>query len=349
MKAAVLHGIRDIKYEEVDMPQMGPNDVLIKVKVCGICGSDIPRYFSDAAHFYPIILGHEFSGVIADKGKNVPENISIGNRAAVAPLMPCHTCSACQKGLHSLCKNYKFVGSSFNGAMADFVVVPYKNIITFPDTVSFTQGAFFEPSTIGLHGLFCADYCGGNTVAILGVGTIGLFTMQWCKLLGARQIVAFDIDDDRLELAKKLGADEIVNTTQDDFMNKAQSYVENEGYEYVFETAGNNITMNYAFQLAGNRSTVCFIGTSSKDLNFSWRDFELMNRKEFNLTGSWMGYSAPFPGKEWILTSEYLSKDKLIIDENIIDTVYEMEEGKIAFERFATPGSVKGKILLVNE
>ena len=120
------------------------------------------------------------------------------------------------KGLYSLCSNYKFVGSRVNGAMADYVAVS-KNIVVFPDTVDYKTGAFFEPSTIALHGLKCANFCGGKNVAILGVGTIGVFTVQWAKLLGAKKIVVFDIDDSRLELAKKIGADEGFNTLDADF------------------------------------------------------------------------------------------------------------------------------------
>lgn len=347
MKVAALHGKRDIRYEEVDKPVLKPGEVLIAVKACGICGSDIPRYISDAAHFYPIVLGHEFSGVIEKKGEAVPDNIQIGTRASVAPLLPCHECESCQKGNHSLCKNYQFIGSRVNGALADYVAVPYKNIVTFSDNVSFEEGAFFEPATIALHGLKCANYCAGKTVAVLGIGTIGVFTIQWAKILGARKLVVFDIDDKRLELAKKLGADEGYNTLNENFLDKALTSTN--GFDYVFETAGNQITMNYSFKLAGNKSSVCFIGTSSKDLQFPWRDFELMNRKEFKLTGSWMGYSAPFPGDEWELTSEYFNNGQLIIDESFIDTVYEMKDVKIAFERFSNPREVSGKILLVNK
>lgn len=230
--------------------------------------------------------------------------------------------------------------------MADYVAVPYKNMICFSDTVSFQTGAFFEPSTIALHGLKCANYYAGKKVAVLGAGTIGAFTLQWAKVLGARHLSVFDIDDKRLELAKRLGADDVYNTLEDNFLE--QALTAHKGYDYIFETAGNPITMNYAFKLADNKASVCFIGTSSKDVVFPWKNFELMNRKEFTLTGSWMGYSAPFPGEEWKMTSDYFAKGLIKIDESLIDTVYEMKDAAIAFERFAIPNSVSGKILLVN-
>lgn len=347
MKAAVLHNKRDIKYEDIPMPELKEDEVLIAVKACGICGSDVPRYMADEARFFPIVLGHEFSGLIEQKGEKVPDHIKIGGRASVAPLIPCHECENCQKGNHSLCKHYKFIGSRVNGAMADYVAVPYRNIVQFSDTVSFKEGAFFEPSTIALHGVKCADYKPGKTVAILGAGTIGIFTIQWAKILGARKLVVFDIDDNRLNIAKELGANEVYNTLEEDFMEKALASTN--GYDYVFETAGNGITMNYAFKLAANKSSVCFIGTAHKDVQFPWRDFELMNRKEFHLTGSWMGYSAPFPGDEWTMTSEYFNNGKLVINDNFIDTIYPMKDAETAFERFSNPREVSGKILLVNE
>ena len=119
-------------------------------------------------------------------------------------------------------------------------------------------------------------------------------------------------------------------------------------FDFVFETAGNQITIRYAFHLAGNRSSVYYIGTSSKDLTFPWREFELINRKEFNLTGSWMSYSAPFPGDEWIMTAEYFAENKLVVLDEFIDTIYEMKDAGKAFERFANPRDVSGKLLLVN-
>jgi len=348
MKAAVLHGVEDLRYEEIPTPKAGPGEVVIHVKATGICGSDIPRVNGTAAHYYPIVLGHEFSGIVSEIGEGVT-NIKIGDRVTAAPLIPCMTCDDCQKGDFALCKDYKFIGSSLFGSFGDYVKAPAMNVVKFNDNVGFIQSAFFEPATVALHGIKCASYHGGETVAILGGGTVGLFTMQWAKILGARKVIVFDISDSRLELAKRLGADECINTTSQNFLQEAMALTKGKGYGFVFETAGQNATMNMAFELAANKASVCFIGTSSKDLSFSWKQFEQMNRKEFHLTGSWMSYSAPFPGDEWTMTADYFSNGKLKFDEALVYKEFPMSKAAEAFKLFKIPGEVKGKLMLVNK
>ena len=152
-----------------------------------------------------------------------------------------------------------------------------------------------------------------------------------------------------MELAKRLGADETINTTQDGFMEKALELTGGAGYQYVFETAGVTTTMYMAFELAANKSHVCFIGTPTKDLTFTPKMWENMNRKEFKLTGSWMSYSAPFPGKEWKLTAHFFATGQLKFDEGLIFKKFPMAQAAEAFRLYKTPGAVKGKIMLVNE
>lgn len=348
MKAAVLHAKGDLRYEDYPTPEPGAGQVLVRVKAAGICGSDIPRVLGDGAHFYPIILGHEFSGEIVSIGSGV-KSVSEGNRVAAVPLVPCFACSDCQQGNYSQCGHYSFIGSRVQGGFADFVVLPERNVIPFDKTVSFEQGAFFEPSTVALHGLKCAGYHGGEDVAILGGGTIGLFAAQWAMIFGAKRVFVFDIDNERLALAKKLGVDVTINTLAPDFRETVKEYTKGKGFGFVFETAGVDVTMKLAFELAGNKASVCFVGTPTKELVFTPKLFENMNRKEFKLTGSWMSYSAPFPGSEWALTAHYFGNGKLKFDDSLIFQKLPMKNAAEGFEMYRTPGRVKGKILLVNE
>ncbi len=348
MKAGVVHAKYDIRYEEIEKPVPKAGQVLVKVKYTGICGSDIPRVNGDACHFFPNVLGHEFSGTVAEIGEGVT-TLKTGDRVAGVPLIPCMECEDCQKGNYSLCKHYSFVGSRQFGSFAEYVVVPERNLVKFDDEVSFEQGAFFEPATVALHGLERNEYRGGKTVAILGGGTIGLLTMQWAKIFGARRVVVFDIVPERLELAKRLGADCTVNTLDADFMNQALALTDNRGFEYVYETAGNAITMKMAFSLAANKAQVCFIGTPTKELTFSVSEWENINRKEFKLTGSWMSYSAPFPGHEWKMAAHYFKTGQLKFDESFIFKKIPLSEIASAFELYRTPGAVKGKILIDSE
>ncbi len=348
MKAAVLHAKDDLRYEEYPMPIIEAGEVLVRVKATGICGSDIPRVLGDAAHSYPIVLGHEFSGEVVEIGEGVTK-LKVGDRVAGAPLLPCMACEDCQKGNYSLCKFYSFIGSRKQGSFGDYVKMPEKNAVKFEANVSYEQGAFFEPSTVALHGLNCLPYRGGEDVAILGGGTIGLFTAQWAKIFGAKRVFVFDIDDGRLELAKKLGADITINTLKPNFKDTVSQLTQNKGFGFVYETAGVDVTMKLAFEIAGNKAGVCFIGTPTKDLVFTPKLFENMNRKEFTLTGSWMSYSAPYPGKEWQLTAHYFSTGQLKFDESMIFKKLPMSQIKSGFDLYKTPGAVKGKILLIND
>lgn len=348
MKAGVVHAREDIRYEEIEKPVPKEGQVLIKVKYTGICGSDVPRVNGDACHFFPNVLGHEFSGTVESVGKGVT-SVQPGDRVAGVPLVPCMKCEDCQKGNYSLCKHYSFIGSREYGSFAEYVVVPERNAVKFEDAVSFEQGAFFEPATVALHGLQRVDYKGGKNVAILGGGTIGLLTMQWAKIFGAKQVVVFDIEPARLELAKKLGATAGINTLDPDFMTQAMALTDGRGFDYIYETAGNTITMKMAFELAGNKAQMCYIGTPTKELTFSVKEWENMNRKEFTLTGSWMSYSAPFPGKEWELTAHYFKTGDLKFDESFIYKKIPLSRIAEAFELYKTPGTVKGKILIDSE
>lgn len=348
MKAAVVCANEDVRYMDYEEPQVSEGMVKIRVKASGICGSDIPRVLHHGVHFYPIVLGHEFSGEVVEIGEGVTK-VQVGDKVTGAPLLPCLKCDDCQNGNYSLCKHYSFIGSRQQGSNADYVVIPERNAVPFDKSISYEQGAMFEPSTVALHGLKLNDYKGGEYVAVLGCGTIGIFTAQWAKIFGAKKVVVFDISDERLALAKRMGADEVVNTTKEDFMTEAKAITGGKGYGYVFETAGQVPTMHMAFELAGNKANVCFIGTPHVDLTFTPKMWENMNRKEFKLTGSWMSYSAPFPGKEWELTAHYFATGQLKYDPEFVYKKIPMSQAQEAFQLFKTPGLVKGRILLVNE
>jgi Threonine dehydrogenase and related Zn-dependent dehydrogenases len=340
MKAAVLYGNEDLRYTDFPDPVVKAGTVKIRIKATGICGSDIPRVLHNGAHFYPVVLGHEFSGDVVEIGEGVTK-VKVGDRVSGAPLLPCLKCNDCQKGDYSLCKHYSFVGSREQGSFADYVVIPERNAVKYDDSVPYEQAAMFEPSTVALHGLKCNDYKGGGEVAVVGGGTIGIFTAQWAKIFGAKNVTVFDILDSRLELAKKLGADFTVNTSKETF-DKSK-------YDYVFETAGNVETMKLSFELAANKSHVCFIGTPHEDLTFTPKLWECMNRKEFKLTGSWMSYSAPFPGDEWELTAHYFGTSQLKFDPALIYKTFPMSQAADAFNLYKIPGEVKGKLMLINE
>jgi len=348
MKAAVLHANKDLRYEEYKTPSVKPGFVKVHVRATGICGSDVPRVLNNGAHFYPIVLGHEFSGDVIELGEGV-ESLKVGDTVSGVPLIPCLKCANCQKGDYALCKFYSFIGSREQGSFADYVVIPELNAVKYDPAIPYEQAAMFEPSTVALHGIMLQDYKGGETVAIIGGGTIGLFTMQWAKIYGAEKTVVFDIDDGRLAIAKRLGADEVINSRDSGFMDIAMDVTDGAGFGYVFETAGNPIAMRMAFELAAGKAGVCFIGTPHVDLCFTPPEWENLNRKEFRLTGSWMSYSAPFPGKEWDLTAHYFASGELKFDDELIFKTFPMSKAAEAFALYENPLHVGGKIMLIND
>ncbi len=348
MKAAVLYGNGDIRFDDWETPVCRPGTVKVHVRATGICGSDVPRVLHNGAHFYPVVLGHEFSGDVVEVGEGVT-NVKVGDTVSGAPLVPCMKCGDCQSGNFALCRHYSFIGSREQGSFAEYVVMPAQNAVKYDPSIPYEQAAMFEPSTVAIHGLLQGDYRGGGTVAVLGCGTIGIFTAQWVKIFGAKKLVVFDIDEGRLALARRMGANETVNTLEPDYMAKAMALTGGGGFDHVFETAGNPITMRMAFDLAANKANVCFIGTPHTDLTFTPKQWENMNRKEFHLTGSWMSYSAPFPGKEWELTAHYFATGELKFDPAFIFRTFPMSRVAEAFALYKNPAQVHGKIMLVNE
>lgn len=348
MKAAVLYGNEDIRYADWDTPVTHPGAVKVRVRATGICGSDVPRVLHHGAHFYPVVLGHEFSGDVVEVGDGVT-NVAVGDTVSGAPLVPCMRCADCQRGNYSLCKHYSFIGSREQGSFAEYVVMPAQNAVRYDPALPYAQAAMFEPSTVALHGLRQSDYRGGGTVAVLGCGTIGIFTAQWAKIFGSQKLVVLDIDEGRLSLARRMGADATVNTLGPDYLKEALALTDGAGFDHVFETAGNPVTMRMAFELAANKAHVCFIGTPHTELTFTPRQWENMNRKEFHLTGSWMSYSAPFPGEEWSLTAHYFGTGELRFDPAFIFRTYPMSAVAEAFALYKDPSQVHGKIMLVNE
>ena len=348
MKAAVLHGNDDLRWEEYPEPQTPAGHVKVRVRATGICGSDIPRVLHNGAHFYPIVLGHEFSGDVVEVGEGVT-SLQVGDTVSGAPLLPCMKCADCQQGNYSLCKHYSFIGSRQQGSFAEFVVMPEQNAVKYDPSIPYEQAAMFEPATVALHGVFQNQFQGGEDTAVLGCGTIGIFTAQWAKIFGAKRLAVFDIDDGRLALAKRMGADAVFNTKDPDFLEQVKAYTGGRGFGFVFETAGNPITIKLAYRLAGNKSHICCIGTPHTPVTFTAAEWEQMNRKECYVTGSWMSYSAPFPGREWSLCAEFLANGQLKFDPSFIHKRYAMSQAAEAFAEYHHPEHVHGKIMLLSE
>lgn len=347
MFAGVVHKPFDIRYERIPTPTLLEGEVLVKVKYTGICGSDVPRVNGNACRTYPMVLGHEFAGTIVSIGEGVTRHY-IGERVAGIPLIPCLECEDCKKGDYSLCKNYSFVGSRRFGSFAEYVVLPEENVVSIGET-EFEVAAFIEPATVALHGLRCAKYESGKRVAIIGAGTVGTLLLQLCVIHGAKEIVMLNHSTKKLERSMKYGAHHGIDTSKDDYLEKVRAATDGRGFDYVFETAGSAETIRIAFEIAANHASICMIGTPKGEVEFSVEEWELLNRKEMYVTGSWMSYSKPFPGSEWTDVASYFNSGKLKIDKSLIFRTIPLSKIDEAFKLYEIPGAVKGKILIDSE
>ncbi len=348
MKAAVLVANEEIRYMDYETPQVKPGTVKIQVRVSGICGSDVPRVLHNGAHYFPIVLGHEFSGVVVEVGEGVTK-LKAGDHVTCAPRVPCLKCADCRRGNITQCKQDSFIGSREQGSFAEYIVVPEANAAKFDPSVPFEVAAFFEPATVALHGVQNTGYKGGEYTAVIGGGTIGNFAMQWTKIFGSRKTVVFDLDDDRLALAKEMGADAVINSAKGNVKEQVEELTEGEGFHDVYEVAGANAATVMAFEIAGPKGRVSLIGTCPTDVKFTREQWEMVSRKELMICGTWQGYSTPFPGKEWDLAAHYFATGDLRVTPAFIYKKFPLREAMAAFDLYRNPAQVHGKILLINE
>ncbi|MGK4352574.1 galactitol-1-phosphate 5-dehydrogenase [Enterobacter sichuanensis] len=320
MKSVVIHAEGSVRVEERPVPQIqAADDVLVRIVCSGLCGSDIPRIFAKGAHYYPITLGHEFSGHVEACGADV-KDLQAGDAVACIPLLPCFSCPECEKGYYSLCKQYQFVGSRSDGGNAEYIVVKRANLFRLPAEMAIEDGAFIEPVTVGLHAFHLASGCKGKNVVIVGAGTIGLLAMQCALALGAKSVTAIDINDDKLALATSLGATQVFNSlalSVDDILNALRG---SRFDQLVLETAGTPQTVSLAIDIAGPHAQIALVGTLHHDLNLPVATFGKILRKELTLLGSWMNYSAPWPGEEWETAVRLLTGKKLQLEPLIAHT-----------------------------
>jgi len=262
---------KKIEIKEEAIPAIkNPDDVLIKIKCVGICGSDIHYYLrgriGDQIVEDKIILGHEAAGEVADVGKEV-KNFKIGDRVAIEPGISCGKCEWCVRGKPNLCPFVKFLGTPpVNGAFRDYIVMPEKNLVKIPDGLGFEEGVLSEPLAIGLYGVKLSKLEVGDDVAILGVGPIGLSTLFSVKVGGAKRIFVSDLLQPRLEFAKKIGADFVFLAKKEDVVGEILKLTDGRGVDIAYEAAGEEETFKQITEIAriGGKSVIYGIPADDK-------------------------------------------------------------------------------------
>ncbi|WP_059172314.1 NAD(P)-dependent alcohol dehydrogenase [Bacillus sp. FJAT-27445] len=268
-KAIFMSGTNHMVWKEVPMPTVKDNDVLIKVEVVGICGSDVHYYqhgrIGDFIVNGDFILGHECAGEVIEVGSDV-KNLKVGDRVALEPGKTCGKCEFCKTGRYNLCPSVEFFATPpFHGVLTNYVAHPEDMCFKLPENVSSTEGALVEPLAVGLHATSIGDVKLGDTVVIYGSGCIGLVSLLASKARGASKIIVIDVLDNRLETALKLGATHVVNPKQSDVVQTIMEITDGKGAEVVIETAGAVVTVKQTVDLLKIGGTIVLVGMTPVD------------------------------------------------------------------------------------
>jgi L-iditol 2-dehydrogenase len=346
MKAAVIYGTGDIRYEDIEDPKCGAEDVIIHVSACGICGSDSPRILKDWKYPVPGVPGHEFSGKIVEIGKNV-KGFSLGEAVVAQPLIPCRQCVHCKSGFYSVCDDITMIGADVHGGYAEYVKVPASNVLKIGG-IHLEQAALIEPCAVALYGVLGIEPKMGDTVAILGMGTIGQLVLQWCKIYGVRRVIAVDISEKKLAEAKALGADYCINGLKSDVEKEILELTSGLGVDIAMETAGSKITQEQCLLVTKKRGKVGYLGIARTDILLKEKSFESIFRHELTLKGFWNSYAAPFPGAAWEKSIGYIQDNRIEL-EKLISHRFPLKDVKEVFTMIEKRSEEYNKILLVVE
>ena len=288
MKSAVFYGKHDMRVEESPMPQVGAEDVLIQVKACGICGTDVHIYEGDkgaAEVTPPTILGHEFSGVVTEVGAAVT-NVKVGDRVCIDPNCYCGKCDFCRNGIAHYCTDMIGYGTTVNGGFAEYCSVNQRQVYKLGDHTTFEQGAMTEPVACCLHGMDMCNIHPGSSVVVIGGGMIGLLMLQLARLAGAARTALLEPVAAKREVAKKLGADICIDPIHDD----VKAALASGGMTWVntvIECVGRTSTIEQAIDIVGNKGTVMMFGLTKPDDTISLKPFEVF-QKEIELKASYI-------------------------------------------------------------
>ena len=342
MKALVLEKYNELVYKDVPEPEISDDDVLVRVKACGICGSDVHGMDgSTGRRIPPLIMGHEASGVIEKTGKNV-KGWNIGDRvtfdSTVYPLNDWYTLH----GLYNLSDNRQVLGVSpgsyrRNGAFAEYVAVPGHILYRIPDNVSFEQAAMVEPVAIALHAVNLSGLKPGESCAVVGVGTIGVFIVQLVQLAGASRVIAVDINRANLKHAGEIGAGYMFHPSEDDVTVKIRAITEYRGADLSFDAAGNSATVNIAIDLLRKGGRAVLVGNLAPSVEFP---LQKVVTREIRLIGS-----CAIRG-EFETVLDLLDKGKINVEEHI-SAVAPLSEGAAWFGRLRNNTEGLKKVILV--
>ncbi|MBP2113338.1 NAD(P)-dependent alcohol dehydrogenase [Paenibacillus silagei] len=275
-RACYMTDLKQMAMKEIGMPVAQAGEVIVKLEVVGICGSDVHYLehgrIGDFVVNGDFILGHECAGEVVELGPGV-KHLKVGDRVALEPGVTCGQCEFCKSGKYNLCPDVQFLATPpYHGCLMDYMAFPENMAFKLPDNVSSKEGALVEPLAVGLHAAAQGGVKLGDRVVILGAGCIGLVTLLACKAYGATEIVVVDIIEKRLEAAMRLGATRVINARQEDVLEAVAAWTDGAGVDKVIETAGSEHTVKQTPYLVKRGGTIVLVGLAAKDII----DFDFM-------------------------------------------------------------------------
>jgi L-iditol 2-dehydrogenase/galactitol-1-phosphate 5-dehydrogenase len=328
MKALVLEKNAVLKFVKDHPRPTGQLEslALVRVAACGICGSDLARGFGGKAYRYPLVMGHEFSGVVERPCAN--GRFAKGARVAVFPLLPCRKCGPCQTGDFAQCVGYDYYGSRRDGGFAEYVEVPEDNLFPIPDEVSILHAAMTEPAAVALHGVRRLDCRAGDRAAVLGAGPIGNLSAQWLRIHGCREVFVVDLDADKLAVAATMGF-RTINAGKEDPVEAILAATDGLGVELAVEAVGLPQTFLQATRVAARFGRVLYMGNIAGCFSIEEKDFSNILRKELTICGTWNSKITPKGTDDWSTVLKYLDRE-LQVAPLITDRI-SLEEGPAMF------------------
>lgn len=294
MNALVLHAVNVARHEQIPKPEPGPGQVRIRVGFCGVCNSDMARFFGKGPYSFPLVCGHEFAGLVDSVGAGV-KTFARGDRVAVFPLLWCGQCGACERGQYTQCTDYDYLGSRSNGAFADYVVAPARNLLRVADRVSLEEAAMIEPAAVALHALRRTGRTMlGSSIAVFGAGPIGLMVAQWARAMGTAKVILIDLVAEKLDLARNCGFEHVLDLRTSDPVTAIETLTGGRGADVCVDAAGVPQASLQALRAVNHGGTVVLLGNPTGDVSLPAELISRLMRREVQIVGTWNSDYAAF-------------------------------------------------------
>lgn len=349
MKAYVLHDVNDLRLEEIEKPGLQDDRVLLEVKAAGICGSDIPRIYTNGTYHFPTIPGHEFSGQVVQVGKDV-DSKWLNKRVGLFPLIPCKKCNPCLKKQYEMCKSYSYLGYREDGGYAKYVTVPEENLIELPETVSYEAAAMMEPMAVAVHAMRRMEVEKNENVVICGLGTIGLLLLMFLREAGVSNIYVVGNKDFQKDIILNLGI------SQDCYCDSRTENVEKWilekthgiGTDVFFECVGKKETVTWGINSTIPGGRVMLLGNPHSDMDLEQNVYWKILRNQLTLKGTWNSSFIGEKDDDWHYVLDKVAQGK-VNPELLITHKLGFEELKKGLEIMRDKTEDYVKVMIVRE